>query len=50
MSPLRFFAGCRNKDWEIWDKDIGADSHAGKVDFLLREVNEEMAKGTLKDL
>jgi hypothetical protein len=38
------------KDWERWDKEIKADSHAGKVDFLVREVREEKAKGTLKDL
>lgn len=38
------------KDWERWDKEIEADSEAGKLDFLMREVLEEKAKGTLKDL
>ena len=38
------------KDWERWDKEIEADSAAGKLDFLVREVLEEKAKGTLKDL
>jgi hypothetical protein len=38
------------KDWERWDKEIEADSEAGKLDFLLREAREEKAKGTLKDL
>jgi len=38
------------KDWESWDKQIGADSEAGKVDFLVREALDEKAKGTLKDL
>lgn len=38
------------KDWERWDKEIEADSVAGKVDFLVREVLEEQSKGTIKDL
>jgi hypothetical protein len=38
------------KDWERWDKEIEADSEAGKLDFLLREALGEKTKGTLKDL
>ena len=38
------------KDWERWDKQIEADSAAGKLDFLMREALEEKTKGTLKDL
>ncbi|MEX2494077.1 MAG: hypothetical protein WD425_20245 [Nitrospirales bacterium] len=38
------------KDWERWDKEIAADSAAGKLDFLRREALEKKAKGTLKDL
>jgi len=38
------------KDWERWDKEIEADSQAGRLDFLEREAREEKAKGTLKDL
>ena len=38
------------KDWERWDKEIEADSQAGKLDFLVREAREEKTKGTLKDL
>jgi hypothetical protein len=38
------------KDWEQWDKEIEADSVAGKLDFFVREALEEKAKGTLKDL
>ncbi|MBX3332244.1 MAG: hypothetical protein KF722_17730 [Nitrospira sp.] len=38
------------KDWERWDKQIEADSAAGKLDFLVREALEEKAKGTLKNL
>ena len=39
-----------DKDWERWDRDIEADSEAGKLDFLVREATDAKAKGTLKDL
>jgi hypothetical protein len=38
------------KEWESWDKEIEADSQAGRLDFLVREAREENAKGTLKDM
>ena len=38
------------KDWERWDKEIEADSEAGRLDFLTREALDEIAKGTRKDL
>ena len=38
------------KEWEIWDKEIEADSQAGRLDFLVREAHEEKAKGTLKEM
>jgi hypothetical protein len=38
------------KDWERWDKEIEADSAAGKLDFLVREALEEKFKGTLRGL
>ena len=38
------------KDRERWDKEIEADSEAGKLDFLVREAFDAKAKGTLKDL
>jgi hypothetical protein len=38
------------KDWERWDKEIEADSEAGKLDFLIREALDGKAKRTLKDL
>jgi hypothetical protein len=38
------------KDWERWDREIEADSRAGRLDFLAREAGEEKAKGNLKDL
>ena len=37
-------------DWEKWDREIEADSDAGKLDFLTAEALEEKEKGTLKDL
>ena len=26
------------KDWAMWDREIEADSQAGKLDFLVREA------------
>lgn len=37
------------KDWEKWDRQIEADSEAGKLDFLMREALDEKAKGNLKE-
>ena len=38
------------KEWEIWDKEIEADSQAGRLDFLVHEAHTEKAKGTLKEM
>jgi hypothetical protein len=38
------------RDWERWDKQIEADSEAGKLDFLIKEALDEKAKGRLKEL
>lgn len=38
------------KEWEIWDKEIEADSETGKLDFLVREAIDAKAKGSLKGL
>ena len=38
------------KDWEMWDREIEADSEAGKLDFLVREARDAKTKRTLKDL
>jgi Fe-S cluster biosynthesis and repair protein YggX len=43
------FRWLSEKGWERWDKEIQADSQAGRLDFLVREAREEKAKGTLKD-
>jgi Fe-S cluster biosynthesis and repair protein YggX len=44
------FRWLSEKDWERWDKEIEADSQAGRLDFLVREAREEKSKGNLKDL
>jgi hypothetical protein len=44
------FRWLSEKDWEKWDKEIEADSQAGKLDFLVHEPQEEKTKATLKDL
>jgi hypothetical protein len=38
------------KHWERWDKEITADSDAGRLDFLEREAREDKSKGKLRDL
>jgi hypothetical protein len=30
------------KEWESWDKEILADSQAGRLDFLVRETREKL--------
>ena len=42
------FRWLSEKDWERWDKEIEADSLAGRLDFLVREAREQRAKGALK--
>ena len=42
------FRWLSEKEWESWDKEIEADSQAGRLDFLVREARKEKAKGTLK--
>ena len=44
------FRWLSEKDWERSDKEIEADSQAGRLDFLAREAQQEKAKGSLKDL
>ncbi len=44
------FRWLSERDWERWDKEIEADSQAGKLDFMVREAREGNAKVTLKDL
>ena len=37
-------------DWQEWDREIEADSEAGKLDFLATEAIEAKRQGTLKEL
>ena len=43
------FRWLSEKDWEMWDKEIEADSRAGKLDFLVQEARKEKSAGNLKD-
>ena len=44
----RFRAWFREMDWDRWDRQIGADSEQGKLDFLIAEAQEAKRKGTLQ--
>jgi hypothetical protein len=44
------FRWLSEKEWESWDHEVAADSQAGRLDFLVREAQEEKAKGTLKEM
>ena len=37
-------------DWNKWDREIEADSKAGKLDFLISEALDEKAKGRLQGI
>ena len=37
-------------EWDEWDRQIEADSNAGRLDFLIDEALEAKEKGTLKNL
>jgi hypothetical protein len=36
------FRWLSEKEWESWDREIEADSQAGRLDFLVREAREEI--------
>ncbi len=38
------------RDWEMWDRQIEADSNSGKLDFLVREAFEAKKRGDLREL
>jgi Fe-S cluster biosynthesis and repair protein YggX len=44
------FRWSSEKDWERWDKEIAADSDAGRLDFLEREAREEKSDAEVRDL
>ena len=37
------FRWLSEQDWERWDKEIEADSQAGRLDFLVRAAREQKA-------
>jgi hypothetical protein len=39
-----------DRDWEKWDREIEADSAAGKLEFLLQEAADAKNSQRLKDL
>ena len=38
------------RDWDQWDKQIEADSEAGRLDSLIKEALDEKAGGLLRGL
>jgi hypothetical protein len=44
------FSWLSEKGSDNWEKEIAADSQAGRLEFLVRETREGQAEGTLKDL
>lgn len=38
------------RDWKRWDEQIGNDSKSGKLDFLVKETEEEYKKGNLRSI
>lgn len=38
------------RDWEDWDRQIRIDSDGGKLDFLVREAEEDRASQDVNDL
>jgi hypothetical protein len=38
------------RDWKEWNLQIERDSASGKLDFLLKEAEEEKSKGRLHSL
>jgi len=39
-----------NRDAELWDKQLALDSEAGRLDFLIDEVDQEERAGSLTNL
>ena len=44
------FRWLSEKEWENWDGEMKADSQAGRLDFLMREAEDQKIRGTLKEL
>jgi hypothetical protein len=45
-----FLARLREVDFEdAWDRQMARDAKAGKLDFLVKEADDAMRAGTLRD-
>jgi len=38
------------RDWQIWDRELEADSETGRLDFLVKEAYHEKHQERLRDL
>jgi len=38
------------RDWGHWDEQIELDSKSGKLDFLIKEAEQDYKKGNLKNI
>jgi hypothetical protein len=53
LSPKEFLALCdrlRAKHPDAWDRQIEDDSEAGALDFLVRELDHDVAKGRARPI
>jgi hypothetical protein len=44
----RFRKWFLERDWALWDRQIEADSAAGRLEFLVREARDEKDSGKLR--
>jgi hypothetical protein len=45
----RFAARFRERDQQLWDRQLDRDSASGRLDFLFEEAERERAENTLRD-
>lgn len=53
LSPQEFLALCdrlRAKHPDAWDRQIVEDSEAGALDFLVRELDQDIANGQARSI
>lgn len=46
----RFRRWFTERDWDKWDEQLKKDSRSGKLDFLIKEVDDEITKEKLREL
>lgn len=47
---IKLVSWLNERDENMWDKEIEADSQSGKLDFLISEALEEKSSGKLKEI